>query len=254
LYCWGSNYYGQLGQDKTNSELPSSEKPTLIPLTSVEEVSTSGGNICAITSSEPERKVYCWGNNFLPGASVLGDGDGTVHQRNSPYHVNYPDLTIPDKLAVSFSTSCVRLKKDSGQYHTACWGSSDYFSNAPQTLDLFYDISGDSLLSISLGVDHLCTTSGTSGVNCKGSNVYGQVGNGLPSNIKVTVPVKLSATPAHNLALGAATSCMIHSNLNDAQDPKKYVYCWGNNDKGQLGNGTFDPVIKPGTTIYTKGN
>jgi hypothetical protein len=260
LYCWGANNNGQLGSGKTDTELPQTEKPTLVPLTSVEEVAVSAYHTCAITSGEQGKKVYCWGTKFsffggeVFAGSALGDGDGTAHKRFSPYLVDYPDLLDPDQLTLSFDKSCVRSKINSATYEIVCWGSSDYISDLPQSFGLYHIVSGDLWLRFSLGWSHVCYSSGDSGVLCKGSNSFGEVGNGMPSKEPVKEWKQLSALPATTLALGYNNSCMIHRNLNDAKDLRNYVYCWGQNNHGQLGNGTLDLVIKPGQPIFTKSN
>jgi hypothetical protein len=258
LYCWGSNFYGHLGNSNWDSNFKT-EKPSLVPLASVEEIAISAFHACAITSETSNRNVYCWGLNFvnfgggISESSSLGDGDGTQHKQLSPNLVSYTGLVLPEQLVVGYRSSCVRVPNPSTFSDLKCWGDTSFISEILPSFDLFFVGYGDYLLRYSLGVNHICTSSGSGGVSCKGSNKYGQVGNGSVTAEPVSVWAKLSGIPAEVLALGSEFSCMIHRSLSDPQDTHKYVYCWGKNDKGQLGIGSMDLVFKPGPTIYTKG-
>jgi alpha-tubulin suppressor-like RCC1 family protein len=58
LYCWGSNYFGQLGLGNNNNLAT----PTLVPLTSldVKDVATGNFHTCAVLVN---GSVWCWGKN-----------------------------------------------------------------------------------------------------------------------------------------------------------------------------------------------
>jgi alpha-tubulin suppressor-like RCC1 family protein len=74
------------------------------------------------------------------------------------------------------------------------------------------------------------------GVQCAGSNGYGQLGN----NGGGTAPVSgLSNVTIDAIAAGQAHTC--------ALDNEGTVHCWGDNDDGELGDGTTTTRFVPVT-------
>ena len=93
--------------------------------------------------------------------------------------------------------------------------------------------------SVSAGFAHTCAAVGDAlvgvGVQCWGNNAEGQLGDGttVSSNVPVSVTglgSTASTAAIIRVASGAAHSCAL--SLSGA------VRCWGNNNAGQLGNGT----------------
>jgi alpha-tubulin suppressor-like RCC1 family protein len=118
------------------------------------------------------------------------------------------------------------------------------------------------MTQISSGQYHTCGIYATDGqAYCWGQNNYGQLGNG--TTIDSVVPVKVatggsSAIPSNTTVLhissGISRTCAIASD--------NLAYCWGQNDYGQLGNGSAaddDPhpyataVIRGGTSSISTG-
>jgi alpha-tubulin suppressor-like RCC1 family protein len=96
-------------------------------------------------------------------------------------------------------------------------------------------------LAVSSGGHHTCAIRNNGMLYCWGQNDHGQLGNG--TNTDSTVPVAVSAQNAwtgygsaggiNAIALSAhyEYTCALMSDLS--------VWCWGDNNWGQLGNGTF---------------
>lgn len=91
--------------------------------------------------------------------------------------------------------------------------------------------------SLAVGVNHTCAIMEAGNVKCWGYNANGQLGDGTV--IQQNSPVELTALaePVENLALGHSFTCAL---LTD-----KSVKCWGVNNFGQLGDGTFSAKTTP---------
>jgi alpha-tubulin suppressor-like RCC1 family protein len=83
---------------------------------------------------------------------------------------------------------------------------------------------------VSAGVDYTCgeTTAGVA--YCWGDNAFGELGNGTNTNTNVPVAVSGGYTFAV-VSAGYGQTCGVAT-------PGATYYCWGNNDEGQVGNGT----------------
>jgi len=74
LWCWGANYYGQLG-DGTNTN---KNTPVQIMSSGVVAVSLGGDYTCAI---KQDGSLWCWGDNYY---GQLGDGTAW---KNTPVYI-----------------------------------------------------------------------------------------------------------------------------------------------------------------------
>jgi len=206
-------------------------------------VSASGSNkTCAIVSNE----LYCWGKNATSGEPWNGQlGDGTTTDSLTPVKV----VQDPGVLANKVIDDVV-----SAQYHSCalatgkvyCWGynglgelgvaSPSTYSSRP--VEVGGALAGKTVTDIGATGNTTCAIAGGK-IYCWGENNKGTVGvnttvaqynspqlvysgasNGLPSNY-VATKLSTSGTRSHNM-------CAI-------ADGK--AYCWGNNERGQVGIG-----------------
>ncbi|MCL2280617.1 IPT/TIG domain-containing protein, partial [Candidatus Saccharibacteria bacterium] len=98
VYCWGYNYYGQLGDNTTtNRSVPTPIRNTstgtnngLIAGKTVKQITAGGSyHTCAITS---DNAVYCWGYN---NNSQLGDNSITNRSVSTPIDISSLPTQIP---------------------------------------------------------------------------------------------------------------------------------------------------------------
>jgi alpha-tubulin suppressor-like RCC1 family protein len=84
--------------------------------------------------------------------------------------------------------------------------------------------------AIALGANHTCALLGSGAVRCWGRNNFGKLGDGTPTNRYTPVSV-IGITDASAIALGVLHTCAA---LRDSGA----VRCWGDNNVGQLGDGS----------------
>ncbi len=91
---------------------------------------------------------------------------------------------------------------------------------------------------VSAGRDHACALLGDGTARCWGDNSYGQLGDNTTTRRTVPVAVTMpSGVTFKQLAAGGAYTC--------ALDRNDYVYCWGSNVYGQLGDGSTTNRLTP---------
>jgi len=177
--CWGSNYYGQIGNG-SNALTELDPLPTglsaLNPLdwgeiNSFHKIDVSDNHVCAISETD---HVWCWGYDSY---GQVGVGD-VATKRIRPREVFLPDAARDVAAGVYFTCAII----DTGEVY--CWGTSrkgqvgdgsDNYSNpTPQK------VSGiGNAVSISAGSDHACALLADGRVMCWGAGDYGQLGNGI---------------------------------------------------------------------------
>ena len=219
--CWGFGQYGQLGDGNTNY---ANNLPVDVNITDVNQLSAGGFHTCALLNN---GAVKCWGYN--------GDGrvgDGTTIDRTTPVFTNITDVK---KVSIGYQHSCALLNDGT----VKCWGQNDYGQIGDGTLTRRLSpvlVSGlSNILDLSSNGRHNCVILDTNDLKCWGANLYGQLGDNTttrratPVSVLNISDVKHIDTGGNNYTADGHT-CAITFDNN--------VMCWGNNEYGQLGDGT----------------
>lgn len=177
LYCWGYNYFGQLGLGTpVNSEDHNRASPERVDgLDEVTGVAMQGGTVCAIAVGS----LSCWGNN-----QVGQVGDGTVNPTSTPAAV--PDLHDVTDVDVGVSdngtTTCAIA---AGAVY--CWGldtgdsGTTTFSRTPRKVS---GLPGDAeFRAITVSNSAACVVA-DGDVYCWGNNSNGQLGTGGTAEVR----------------------------------------------------------------------
>jgi alpha-tubulin suppressor-like RCC1 family protein len=225
-YCWGNNQYGQLGDGTTINR----RRPVAVASSrQFRQVAASGegsylflSHTCAVTT---DNRAFCWGNNK---DGQLGDST-EVAQR-----------LIPTRVAGGH----LFLQIDGGSAHTCavttgsrayCWGNGragaigngqKYLSFWPRAV-----AGGISFRRVSAGDRHSCGETTNSRAYCWGINDYGQIGDGTAPYIRYTPAPVSGGHFFAQLSAGAGVHTCAKTSSGQA-------YCWGNNNHGQVGDGT----------------
>jgi alpha-tubulin suppressor-like RCC1 family protein len=195
-------------------------------------VSTGNEHSCAILSN---NTVACWGRNQYGQL-----GDGTAVNSNIPVLV--PGLTNVVSLSAFGSSTCA-AKIDGTVW---CWGLSNVLgqvitSNSTPaqktSLTNVVALSGGNFQTGGLG--HICALQRAGTVQCWGSNINGELGNGATndpsyfSGVQTTPVAVTGLTDAVSITAYGATTCAI---VTDSS-----VKCWGSGLNGQVGVGVQNP-------------
>lgn len=224
--CWGSNSMGQLGNGTTEDSGTPKDVTGLSSGVSV--LSTKGNHTCALLYT---GGVKCWGNNEF---GELGDGT-RGNSRSIPVDVVGMSSGVSSIAAAGYAHTCVLL--DTGGVQ--CWGSDEYGqlgdggSGEDSTTPV--DAAGMSSGAFALfsGARHTCAVMDTYHARCWGHNNKGQLGDGTEERIR-TAPadVTVLSSSVFMIAAGCNHTCAL---INAGG-----VQCWGQNQQGQLGDGTAE--------------
>jgi hypothetical protein len=138
-----------------------------------------------------------------------------------------------------------------GPYHTCaltpagglkCWGSNSN-GQLGNGLTLGQSAPGDvsgltsGVTAIGAGRFHTCAVAAGGGVKCWGANQNGRLGDGSTVDSLTPVDVNGLASGVSAITAGDAHTCALTSAGG--------IKCWGYNNDGQLGNGSFATQLTP---------
>ena len=203
--CWGPGAEGQLGYGDNNTYHLPVEVWRITDAVAV----AAGSDFTCIVHQRGE--VSCWGNNT---SGQLG-ASTAVFSREFPGVVT--GLSDAAAIAAGDTTSCV-IDDDSDLW---CWGWP-YRTTPARITGL------DDVVSVSIGVDRVCAVDDRGDVYCwpLGDLRVGQTSQRITG-----------ISDAVQVAVGDGTYCVLH---NDGE-----VSCWGQNDVGQVGDGTTRDRSRP---------
>jgi len=225
--CWGRNDYGQLGDGTTT------ERHTPVNVSGlasgVSAIATGMYHTCALTSG---GGVKCWGDNEDGQL-----GDGTTTDRHTPVNVSGLASGV-SAIAGGYEHTCA-LTSGGG---AKCWGRN-YWGQLGDgtTTDRHTPVNVSGLASgvsgIAGGYEHTCALTSGGGVKCWGWNSSGQLGDGTTTDHHTPVNVSGLASGVSAITAGGLHTC--------ARTAGGGVKCWGNNEYGQMGDGTTTTRLTP---------
>ncbi len=280
-WCWGDNYWGQLGRGTADSQSVESAHPVPGPVVTplrFTELALGYDNACGLVT---DGTVACWGNNYSGSA-----GNGTTS-----------NLSLPAVVAGLSGTIQVEHGGDhacalDGAGQARCWGDNTFGQLGDGTrvarLTPVAVQGAPPLAAISASLWHSCGRTAAGATWCWGSNYFGELGADTLYYRAVPGPVpggggaqQLQASAGRTCRLTAAgvaecwgpewffnggrvdrvptvqgavqpwTSLAVGEEHTCGLTAAGAAWCWGNNTFGQLGDGTVNPQggDSPPTTV-----
>ena len=220
LFCWGSNFHGQLGRVAATQcnppmsvgcELaPAPVAPTLV----WRDVDVGAYHACALTEA---GRAYCWGH---PVAGAVGIGDVAPF----PDDIFQPTATVTSArfvgLALGDYSSCALTS--AGALH--CWGQVNG-RNIPTEMP-----GGIALRAVDVGYRVVCGIDHVGDVYCWGPATNPLLGDG--GRLQGSMPRRVvGISGAVAVTVGTSVACA---------STAVATHCWGLNRSGTLGIGPYD--------------
>jgi alpha-tubulin suppressor-like RCC1 family protein len=259
--CWGSNERGQLGGD-----VPLHQHFTLEPikvrtiregkkasLNSVEEISAGANFTCALLK---DKKTYCWGDGSEGQFAQMQEaGPGGRSQTNIQQYAIYAQTKIE---GITQANSWIISGADINYFGNPAGDSIVAIGDErftlleggklePKAEILKAPLKLGNVAQFAAGARHACALLKNQSLFCFGENNFGQLGNGAsirsaPVEPKAGLGQQAGGLPA------AALPLITEEVKNISSSPSAFhtcavlydgrAACWGQNDKGQLGDGS----------------
>ena len=252
-YAWGDNYRGELGDGTSGSyqNTPVRVKkpdrktyPDLPEDFTYVQVSAGYHHSLALGS---DGNAYAWGDNYSGRL-----GDGTTTDRYTPVRVKKPDRKMYPDLPEDFTY----VQVSAGWQHSLAVGSD---GNAYAWGGNYRGQLGDgtttdrttpvkvgkptdfSYVQVSAGYWHSLAVGSDGNAYAWGYNYYGQIGNNTSGSTANPVPARVRdpANPTDMSKRLKATQVSAGYYYSLAVGSDGYVYAWGYNEHGLLGNNSY---------------
>jgi alpha-tubulin suppressor-like RCC1 family protein len=190
----------------------------------VQDMAMGDSFACVATSTN----VLCWGDN---SNRQLGQGGTSTTDILTPVPVM--GLGAVDELEAGALHACVRIGGS-----VQCWGNNSDFQTGESTTttDQSLPVPVPNLfdvVDIELGEGHCCALRATGGVSCWGNDFNGQMGDNDGDPADPLAPVDVTGLPP-----GVAVTQIAAGHDHNCALAGGQVYCWGEGQFGQLGQGT----------------
>ncbi|MEV4255092.1 Ig-like domain repeat protein [Spirillospora sp. NPDC049652] len=238
-FAAGENSAGQLG-DGSTWDRTSPARVALPEGVTVTEIVGGGGHSVALTT---DGRLLAW------GANLYGQlGDGTDITRITPVFVELPDgVTITQVSAGRYHNLAV-----TSEGRLLAWGNNEYGqlgdgTTTQRDTPVYVELpDGVTVTRVAGGEQHSLAVTSDGRVLAWGRNYYGTLGNGT------TTP---RTTPGYvNLPDGVTVDQVAASTTHSAAVTSDgRVLTWGNNENGQLGDGTLTQRNSPVFALVPEG-
>jgi hypothetical protein len=238
-YCWGDNHAGALGVDYVDA----SDSPVLVGNGAQRFSGLSAGFYATCGVEAQTGFAYCWGRNSFGEL-----GDNTTATRWVPTLVAGRPIRFSG-ISASWGLTC-GVEAETGLGH--CWGRGGLIGDGTLSQRLiptpigggalrFSSISVGGVWAYSNGIDgvHACGIEAQTGhAYCWGASDHGELGDGTTTDRLAPALVGGGSRRFSSIDAGDLLTCGVEAETGHA-------YCWGQNNFGQVGDGTTTDRLVP---------
>ncbi len=257
--CWGAGVVngvssGNIGDTTTPAaaygNLETTGDVPLGPGAVAAQLTAGHSHTCARLDS---GKIFCWGGNVAGqlGADTEIDPIQNYDSPGAAY------VNLGGALATFVGAGWYHTCTVDSAMHVRCWGHGAFGklginnnpglgisgnSNLAAPLDYPVEMGEGTPIAVLGGQNHTCALMADFTARCWGKGAQGQLGYALGSpdmGPDDTRNITLDWSAMGDFAL---TGLLAGDNFNCATGGGTYLACWGANDHGQLGTGSFDPI------------
>jgi alpha-tubulin suppressor-like RCC1 family protein len=235
LWCWGRVAQALGGGGGRVSIM---KWPDRAP---VQDLTVGQDHACAL---DEEGKLWCWGGNER---GQLGSGSVSSGS-DEPVSVEQGDRSF---VQVDAGAQATFALDDEGRLYA--WGGlfqedsdGDSAGNVVEPMEILQEVTqGHPFVQVAAGANSACALDGEGEVWCWGDNSWGQRGTGTAQSHGGLRPVLRDADtpPFSSVALPKADT----GQHVCARDEGGSLWCWGRNERGQLGTSSSDTCRSDGS-------
>lgn len=242
-YCYGDNESGQLGSGDTAS-VTGTTAVAVVGGHAFTQLDPGYNHTCGVTTT---GSGYCWGSGYL--GKLGGGGAATETQCDLAPCSFSPQQVVGGHAFTSMTAGVAHACAVTAAGAAYCWGSNATgqlgstgtdSSAVPVPVD---DPSTGPVTweRLSAGWRHTCGVTTDGAAYCWGEDEFGALGTGTASGQQFAPVPVIGGLTFQSIAAGFGYTCGV-TTLAEA-------YCWGTNNAGQLGVGSYSTRPSPARVI-----